>query len=77
MNRTGETITVVYTATLNKDAVIGMNPNTNKAVVEYSNDPKSDGNGTSEPIIVDVHTFNFTIFKYSLKGETQTGIANP
>lgn len=75
-NRTGDTITVVYTATLNKDAVIGMNPNTNKAVVEYSNDPKSDGTGTSEPSIVDVHTFNFTIFKYYLKGETQTGLAN-
>lgn len=75
-NRTGETITVVYTATLNKDAVIGMNPNTNKTVVEYSNDPKSDGTGTSEPSIVDVHTFNFTIFKYYLKGETQTGLAN-
>ena len=75
-SRTGETITVVYTATLNKDAVIGMNPNTNKAVVEYSNDPKSDGTGTSEPSIVDVHTFNFTIFKYYLKGETQTGLAN-
>ena len=75
-NRTGDTITVVYTATLNKDAVIGMNPNTNKAVVEYSNDPKSDGTGKSEPSIVDVHTFDFTIFKYYLKGETQTGLAN-
>lgn len=76
MNRTGETITVVYTATLNKDALIGMNPNTNKAVVEYSNDPTAGGTGTSEPSIVDVHTFNFTIFKYYLKGETQTGLAN-
>lgn len=66
---TGETITVVYTATLNKDAVIGMNPNTNKAVVEYSNDPKSDGTGTSEPSIVKVHTFDFTIFKYYLKDQ--------
>jgi len=75
-NHTGETITVVYTATLNKDAVIGMNPNTNKAVVEYSNDPTTGGTGTSEPSIVDVHTFNFTIFKYYLKGETQTGLAN-
>ena len=74
--RTGDTITVVYTATLNKDAVIGMNPNTNKAVVEYSNDPKSDGTGTSEPSIVDVHTFNFTIFKYYLKDATKTGLAN-
>ena len=75
-NHTGETITVVYTATLNRDAVIGMNPNTNKAVVEYSNNPKSDGTGKSEPSIVDVHTFDFTIFKYYLKDETQTGLAN-
>lgn len=77
-NRTGETITVVYTATLNKDAVIGMNPNTNKAVVEYSNDPKSTGTGTSEPSIVDAHTFDFTIYKYYLKGadKTKTALAN-
>lgn len=71
-NRTGETITVVYTATLNKDAVIGMNPNTNKAVVEYSNDPKSDGKGTSEPSTVDAHTFDFTIYKYYLKDQNNT-----
>ena len=73
-NRTGDTITVVYTATLNKDAVIGMNPNTNKAVVEYSNDPKSDGTGKSEPSIVDVHTFDFTIYKYykTTTGATET-----
>ena len=68
-NRTGDTITVVYTATLNKDAVIGMNPNTNKAVVEYSNDPTTGGTGTSEPSIVDVHTFDFTIYKYYLKDQ--------
>lgn len=68
-DRTGDTITVVYTATLNKDAEIGMNPNTNKAVVEYSNDPKSDGTGKSEPSIVDVHTFDFTIYKYYLKDQ--------
>lgn len=75
-NRVGETITVVYTATLNKDAVIGMNPNTNKAVVEYSNNPSTGGTGTSEPSIVDVHTFDFTIFKYYLKGADKTGLAN-
>ena len=79
-NRTGETITVVYTATLNKDAVIGMNPNTNKAVVEYSNDPKTNGTGKSEPSIVDVHTFDFTIYKYYLKDqnnkENKTALAN-
>ena len=68
-NHVGDTITVVYTATLNKDAVIGMNPNTNKAVVEYSNDPTTGGTGTSEPSIVDVHTFDFTIYKYYLKDQ--------
>lgn len=75
-NRTGETITVVYTATLNKDAVIGMNPNTNKAVVEYSNDPATNGTGKSEPSIVDVHTFDFTIYKYYLKDQNKTALAN-
>lgn len=75
-NRTGETITVVYTATLNKDAVIGMNPNTNKAVVEYSNNPTTGGTGTSEPSIVDVHTFDFTIYKYYLKDQNKTALAN-
>ena len=76
-SRTGETITVVYTATLNKDAVIGMNPNTNKAVVEYSNDPKSDGTGKSEPSIVDVHTFDFTIYKYYKTTTGATENKNP
>lgn len=75
-NHTGETITVVYTATLNKDAVIGMNSNTNKAVVEYSNDPTTGGTGTSEPSIVDVHTFDFTIYKYYLKDQKKTSLAN-
>ena len=79
-NHTGETITVVYTATLNKDAVIGMNPNTNKAVVEYSNNPTTGGTGTSEPSIVDVHTFDFTIYKYYLEDqnnkEDKTALAN-
>lgn len=68
---TGTSITVVYTATLNKDAVIGMNPNTNKAVVEYSNKPGTDQTGKSEPSEVDVHTFDFKIFKHYLAGETK------
>lgn len=73
-DHTGEAITVVYTATLNKDAVIGMNPNTNKAVVEYSNDPATKETGKSEPSIVDVHTFDFTIYKYykTTTGATET-----
>lgn len=74
--KAGQEIKVTYTATLNKDAVTGFDPNTNKATVEYSNKPGTDDKGESEPSKVDVHTFNFTIFKYYLKGETKTGLAN-
>ena len=75
-NNTGKEIKVTYTATLNKDAVTGFDANKNSATVEYSNKPGTDNKGESEPSIVDVHTFNFTIFKYYLKGKTQTGLAN-
>lgn len=75
-DKAGQEIKVTYTATLNKDAVTGFDPNTNKATVEYSNKPGTDDKGESEPSKVDVHTFNFTIFKYYLKGETKTGLAN-
>ena len=74
-NKAGQEIKVTYTATLNKDAVTGFNPNKNSATVEYSNKPVTDNKGESEPSIVDVHTFNFTIFKYYLKDETKTGLA--
>lgn len=74
--KAGQEIKVTYTATLNKDAVTGFDPNTNKATVEYSNKPGTTDKGESEPSIVDVHTFNFTIFKYYLKGEDKTGLAN-
>lgn len=75
-NKAGQEIKVTYTATLNKDAVTGFEPNTNKATVEYSNDPSNNTKGESEPSIVDVHTFNFTIFKYYLKDADNTGLAN-
>ena len=75
-NNTGKEIKVTYTATLNKDAVTGFDANKNSATVEYSNKPGTDNKGESEPSIVDVHTFNFTIFKYYLKGADKTGLAN-
>ena len=75
-NKAGQEIKVTYTATLNKDAVTGFDPNTNKATVEYSNKPGTDEKGESEPSKVDVHTFDFTIFKYYLTGETKNALAN-
>ena len=75
-NNTGKEIKVTYTATLNKDAVTGFDANKNSATVEYSNKPGTDNKGESEPSIVDVHTFNFTIFKYYLKDAAKTGLEN-
>ena len=73
--KVGQTITVTYTATLNENAVTGFDANKNSATVEYSNKPGTDNKGESEPSIVDVHTFNFTIFKYYLNGADKTGLA--
>lgn len=66
----GEEITAVYTATLNKNAAVGIDPNTNKVKVEYSNDPSGTGTGKSEEVEAKVYTFEFGIFKYSLKDNT-------
>lgn len=74
--KVGQTITVTYTATLNKNAVTGFDANKNSATIEYSNNPGTTDKGESEPSIVDVHTFNFTIFKYYLTGETKNALAN-
>ena len=74
-NKAGQEIKVTHTATLNKDAVTGFDANKNSATVEYSNKPGTDNKGESEPSIVDVHTFNFTIFKYYLNGADKTGLA--
>ena len=75
-DKAGQEIKVTYTATLNKDAVTGFDANKNSATIEYSNKPGTTDKGESEPSIVDVHTFNFTIFKYYLKDETKTGLAD-
>lgn len=61
----GKTITVTYTATLNKDAVVGGHGNTNSATIQYSNDPSNGGFGVSEPSKVRVFTYGFTVDKYT------------
>ena len=67
--QTGAAITLTYTATVNENAVTGIDPNTNKAKVEYSNKPGEDKTGESEEVEAKVYTFEFGIFKYSLKDD--------
>ena len=61
----GKTITVTYTATLNKDAVVGGAGNVNSATIQYSNNPSTNGPGESEPSKVRVFTYGFTVDKYT------------
>lgn len=65
-NQAGAAIEVAYTATLNENAVTGMDANTNKAQVDYSNDPSNSTTTVpSKPDEVPVYTFDFTIDKYT------------
>lgn len=68
----GKKITVTYTATLNKDAVVGGHGNTNSATIQYSNNPSTDGTGESEPSKVRVFTYGFTVDKYTGDQYTDT-----
>lgn len=64
-DQAGVAIVVTYSATLNKNAVIGNNGNENSATVEYTNNPTTGGTGSSQPDITKTHTFEFTIDKYT------------
>lgn len=61
----GKKITVTYTATLNKDAVVSGAGNVNSAKIQYSNNPSTNGTGESEPSKVRVFTYGFTVDKYT------------
>lgn len=75
-NRYPITIEVEYTATLNKEA-LKTNNETNKAYLEYSNDPSnSTSTGKTEETpteIVHVYNFNIDVDKYDGTDGTTTG----
>lgn len=66
--QTGDAITVTYQAKITEDAVsTGDNifgTAENEANVEYSNDPDSEGHGTSTPDKSKVYTYDIKIEKY-------------
>lgn len=46
---TGDAVVITYTATVNKDAVIGNEGNTNEVQLEYSNNPNVTPSGENKP----------------------------
>jgi fimbrial isopeptide formation D2 family protein/LPXTG-motif cell wall-anchored protein len=66
---TGKSIVITYSATLNSVAVVVASGvgNPNKAYLEYSNNPyDANEKGTTPDETVNVYTFEFDIFKYTV-----------
>lgn len=68
----GSVITVTYTAELTSDA---ENIETNKAYLEYSNNPNSTSTGETETDTTYVVTFNVTVSKVDEDNDTLAGAA--
>lgn len=60
--KAGQTITVVYTATLNENAEVAQDQ-TNSVHVEYSNNPGTTGTGSSHETETHQYTFGFELNK--------------
>lgn len=63
----GADIKVTYSATLNKDAVVGSTGNTNSAKVEYQNGPNQEDHGTSNPSITTTRTYPVKVQKHAFE----------
>ena len=67
----GADIKVTYSATLNKDAVVGSTGNTNSAKVEYQNGPNQEDHGTSNPSITTTRTYPVKVQKHAFENNDQ------
>lgn len=69
----GDKITVVYKAILNKNSVIGSAGNPNKVYLEFSNNPNGQGTGNTPEDTVIVFTYKVAANKVDGKGEELAG----
>lgn len=66
-------ITVTYESTLNTDAVLGKKGNVNTAQLEYSNNPRGNGTGTTPWDNVIVFTYKVVVNKVDQAGQPLDG----
>ncbi len=66
-------ITVTYESTLNTDAVLGAQGNVNTAKLEYSNNPRGNGTGTTPWDNVIVFTYKVVVNKVDQAGQSLVG----
>lgn len=67
------TITVTYKSQLNDHAVLGKDGNVNKAQLEYSNNPRGNGTGTTPWDNVIVFTYKVVVNKVNQSGQPLEG----
>lgn len=67
----GADIKVTYSATLNKDAVVGNTGNKNEAKVEYQNGPNQNDHGTSNPSTTTTRTYPVKVQKHAFENNDQ------
>lgn len=67
------TITVTYKSQLNDNAVLGAHGNVNKAQLEYSNNPRDNGTGTTPWDNVIVFTYKVVVNKVDQAGQSLEG----
>lgn len=68
--KTGDTIVVTYSATLNKNAVIAGNGNENETWLSYGNSSETIHDKTT------TKTYSISVFKYTMKDTQKNGLAN-
>lgn len=71
-DKIGAEIKITYSAVLNKDAATILD-NTNEVKIEYSNNPTTEGTGTTNTDVVHVYTYKIDFTKKNTAGETLPG----
>lgn len=69
--KSGDVVTIYYTAVLNENAVIAGAGNPNESHLSYGDSGKPGSTPTSE---TKTYTWEFKVFKYTMKGETETAL---
>lgn len=71
-DKIGKDITITYNAKVNEKAAVAIE-NSNEVKIVYSNDPTTDGTGTTEEKKVYVYTFAIDFTKKNVAGDTLSG----
>ena len=75
--KSSTTIVIKYSATLNENAVVGVEGNPNKSYLDYGTNPSDESKPGSQtpPSETKTYTWDVNVFKYAKDGETEKALA--